>query len=64
MQYLLPKNIIDLLVSQPETGMCFQHVELTMKDGSSCNGLVINCQNLHVVGELNVEDIVSVKVLP
>jgi putative heme iron utilization protein len=58
------QNIVKKLIELPETGMGYQHVTFLMKDGSTFNGLVFNCENIELkdeeVGKFKQEDIVDV----
>lgn len=58
------QDIVKKLIDLPETGMGYQHVTFLMKDGSTFNGLVFNCENIELKeGELekfNPENIIDV----
>jgi len=59
----LPKNIVESLVDQPESGMGYQHVSFTMKDGTRKSAIVFNCENLQN-NDINVDEIVTATVIP
>jgi hypothetical protein len=59
---ILPERWSKELSHQPETGMGFQDVEITTKDGSKVNGFVSNGSHLETVTAVQVDDIVAIKV--
>jgi len=58
----LSKSMSDILAGQPETGMGFQDVEITLTDGRKVEGLVLNCEHLETVLPVEEKDIASIKV--
>jgi len=58
----LPEKWSNELVNQPETGMGFQDVEITTKDGRKVNGFVLNCSYLETITVVQVDDIEKIRV--
>ena len=57
----LPEKWSEFLGEQPETGMGFQDVELTLSDGQKINGIVINGRILETITSIDVDDISSMR---
>jgi hypothetical protein len=55
---ILPSGITEDLMARPETGMGFQKVTFTMKDGSNKTVYVYN--GTYVYNEIDIEQIQSV----
>lgn len=58
----LPEKWVKFLSEQPETGMGYQDVTISFKDGTSTDGFVANCEMLNSVSKINTEDIVDIEV--
>ena len=58
----LPEKWSKFLGEQPETGMGFQDVEVTLADGRRVDGIVINGQTMETLLPISGEDIASMRV--
>ena len=58
----LPEKWSKFLGEQPETGMGFQDVEITLADGRRVDGIAINGQTLETLLPIMGEDIASMRV--
>jgi len=54
---------VSRLVQMPETGMGYQKVDVTFKDGHILKGLIVlNAEDCQTEEEFNVMDIVDIKI--
>lgn len=62
----LPKEIVNDLMKQPETGMGYQTVIWQMKSGGICISTVYNCEEYdetEVAGIINFNNVTNFKVI-
>jgi hypothetical protein len=58
----LPEKWSKFLGGQPETGMGFQDVEVTLTDGRKVDGIVLNGEKFESLVPIRAEDISSLRV--
>lgn len=58
----LPQKWSEFLTSQPETGMGFQDIEITLTDGSKISGIALNAEFVETVASFNVDMISDMRV--